>query len=95
MPLPHRPGVSPAVTAASLRRPGRVWAAWPLAAILLGHWALSLGFNYVTPVFEGPDEPNHFLFIRYLPMISITEMRELLHKKQGGGGGHSIMENAP
>jgi Ni/Fe-hydrogenase subunit HybB-like protein len=36
-----------------------------------------------------------FLFIRYLPMISITEMRELLPKKQGGGGGHSIMENAP
>jgi molybdopterin-containing oxidoreductase family membrane subunit len=36
-----------------------------------------------------------FLFLRYLPMISITEMRELLPKKQGGGGGHSIMENAP
>jgi molybdopterin-containing oxidoreductase family membrane subunit len=36
-----------------------------------------------------------FLFIRYLPMISITEMRELLPKNQGGGGGHSIMENAP
>ena len=36
-----------------------------------------------------------FLFIRFLPMISITEMRELLPKKQGGGGGHSIMENAP
>ncbi|HJZ56489.1 MAG TPA: NrfD/PsrC family molybdoenzyme membrane anchor subunit [Gemmataceae bacterium] len=36
-----------------------------------------------------------FLFVRYLPMISITEMRELLPRKQGGGGGHSIMENAP
>jgi Ni/Fe-hydrogenase subunit HybB-like protein len=36
-----------------------------------------------------------FLFIRYLPMISITEMRELLPRKQGGGGGHSLMENAP
>ena len=36
-----------------------------------------------------------FLFIRYLPMISITEMRELLPQTQGGGGGHSIMENAP
>lgn len=36
-----------------------------------------------------------FLFIRYLPMISITEMREMLPKKQGGGGAHSIMENAP
>jgi Ni/Fe-hydrogenase subunit HybB-like protein len=36
-----------------------------------------------------------FLFIRYLPMISITEMRELLPRNQGGGGGHSLMENAP
>jgi molybdopterin-containing oxidoreductase family membrane subunit len=36
-----------------------------------------------------------FLFIRYLPMISISETREMLPRKQGGGGGHSIMENAP
>ena len=36
-----------------------------------------------------------FLFIRFLPMISITEMRELLPKKQGGGGGPSIKETAP
>jgi molybdopterin-containing oxidoreductase family membrane subunit len=36
-----------------------------------------------------------FLFVRFLPMISITEMRELLPRRQGGGGGHSIMENAP
>ena len=54
------------MTRASFRRPRRLWSAWPLAVILIGHWALSLGFNYVTPVFEGPDEPNHFLFIRYL-----------------------------
>jgi len=37
-----------------------------LGLILLGHLALSLLYNYVTPVFEGPDEPNHYLFIRYL-----------------------------
>jgi Ni/Fe-hydrogenase subunit HybB-like protein len=36
-----------------------------------------------------------FLFIRYLPMISIAEMRESLPRNQGGGGGHSLMENAP
>jgi len=34
--------------------------------VVAGHWLLSLGFNYVTPVLEGPDEPNHYLFIRYL-----------------------------
>jgi molybdopterin-containing oxidoreductase family membrane subunit len=36
-----------------------------------------------------------FLFIRYLPMISIAEIRESLPRNQGGGGGHSLMENAP
>ncbi|HEV3383984.1 MAG TPA: hydrogenase, partial [Gemmata sp.] len=36
-----------------------------------------------------------FLFIRYLPMISMTEVRESLPRNQGGGGGHSLMENAP
>jgi Ni/Fe-hydrogenase subunit HybB-like protein len=34
------------------------------------------------------------LFIRFLPMISITEMREFLPFKQGGRDGHSCMENA-
>ena len=36
-----------------------------------------------------------FLFIRYLPMISISELRESLPRNQGGAGGHSLMENAP
>jgi len=44
----------------------RHWAHWPLAAVILVHWVLALGFNAMTPIFEGPDEPNHFLFIRYL-----------------------------
>ena len=35
------------------------------------------------------------LFLRFLPMISITEMRELLPKEEGGREGHSILENAP
>ena len=34
------------------------------------------------------------LFIRFLPMISITEMREFLPFKQGGRDGHACMENA-
>jgi hypothetical protein len=54
------------VTGSESRRAGRGWPAWPLAVIVLGHWVLGLGFNYITPVLEGPDEPNHFLFIRYL-----------------------------
>ena len=35
------------------------------------------------------------LFVRFLPMISITEMKEMLPKEQGGRDGHSILENAP
>ena len=34
------------------------------------------------------------LFIKFLPMISITEMREFLPFKQGGRDGHAVMENA-
>jgi Ni/Fe-hydrogenase subunit HybB-like protein len=34
------------------------------------------------------------LFLRFLPMISITEVRELLPSIQGGRDGHSVMENA-
>lgn len=35
------------------------------------------------------------LFVRYVPMISITEMRELLPKSAGGQDGHSIAEGPP
>jgi Ni/Fe-hydrogenase subunit HybB-like protein len=34
------------------------------------------------------------VFLRVLPMISITEMRELLPHRQGGRDGHAVMENA-
>jgi molybdopterin-containing oxidoreductase family membrane subunit len=34
------------------------------------------------------------LFVKFLPTISITEMRELLPHTQGGRDGHSVMENA-
>ena len=34
------------------------------------------------------------LFIRFVPMISITEMKELLPPSAGGRAGHSVMENA-
>ncbi len=35
------------------------------------------------------------LFLRFLPMISMTEVRELLPTEDGGADGHSILENAP
>jgi hypothetical protein len=39
-----------------------------LGLILLSHAALSLLYNFITPVFEGPDEPNHYLYIRYIQL---------------------------
>ncbi|MGL4424160.1 MAG: NrfD/PsrC family molybdoenzyme membrane anchor subunit, partial [Gemmataceae bacterium] len=35
-----------------------------------------------------------FLFLRFVPIISITEMRELLPHAAGGRDGHAVMENA-
>jgi molybdopterin-containing oxidoreductase family membrane subunit len=34
------------------------------------------------------------LFVRFVPMLSITELRELLPHAQGGRDGHAVMENA-
>ena len=35
------------------------------------------------------------LFCRFIPMISMNEIREMLPRQKGGRDGHSIMENAP
>ncbi len=45
----------------------RLWG-HPLTYILTVHLALGLAFGAVTPIFEAPDEANHFLFIRYLQL---------------------------
>lgn len=37
--------------------------------LLAGHLLLSLAVNAVTPIFEGPDEPNHYLYLRYLQVF--------------------------
>ncbi len=37
-----------------------------LVFLLLVHVALGVGFGLVTPLYEAPDEENHYLFIRYL-----------------------------
>lgn len=38
----------------------------PIGLILAMHVALGLGFGLATPIFEAPDEENHYLFVRYL-----------------------------
>src|SRR5258707_15831684 len=37
-----------------------------LGAILALHVLLGLGFGLNTPLFESPDEPGHYLFVRFL-----------------------------
>jgi len=37
-----------------------------LGAILALHVLLGLGFGLSTPLFESPDEPGHYLFVRFL-----------------------------
>jgi len=37
-----------------------------LAMILVLHIGLGVAFSLATPVFEPPDEANHYLFVRYL-----------------------------
>lgn len=39
---------------------------WVLAAILLLYLAVAVGFSVATPIFEAPDEPEHFFYARYL-----------------------------
>ncbi|MDH7489342.1 MAG: DUF2142 domain-containing protein [Anaerolineae bacterium] len=39
---------------------------WILAAILIAYLAVAVAFSVATPVFEAPDEPEHFFYARYL-----------------------------
>jgi len=44
------------------------WLAPPrcVAVILVAYLALSLIYNVVVPIFEAPDEPQHFMFVKHL-----------------------------
>jgi len=41
-------------------------ARWVLAAILIAYLAVAIAFSVATPVFEAPDEPQHFFYARHL-----------------------------
>jgi Ni/Fe-hydrogenase subunit HybB-like protein len=63
-------------------------SAWGRYSPTVWDWALYIGtFGMFFTFF--------MLFVRYVPMISITEMRELLPKASGGQDGHSIAEGPP
>ena len=65
----------------------QVPGAWGRYAPTIWDWAVMVGS-------VGLFITLFCLFVRFLPMISITEMREFLPFKQGGRDGHACMENA-
>lgn len=46
---------------------------WLVAGIVAAHFLLAIGFSF-GPIFEGPDEIEHYRVVRYL-----VEHRELPH----------------
>jgi hypothetical protein len=49
----------------------------PLTLILALHTVLGISFGLATPVFEAPDEANHFLFVRYLQLYHVLPVQTL------------------
>lgn len=45
--------------------------------IVVAHIALGLSFGLATPLFEAPDEAQHFLFIRYLQLHQALPVQTL------------------
>jgi 4-amino-4-deoxy-L-arabinose transferase-like glycosyltransferase len=41
-------------------------ASWPLLLIVAGYALLALVYNFYTPPYEGPDEPQHFAYVLWL-----------------------------
>ena len=39
---------------------------WPLAGVILIYVVLAIIYGFVTPPFEGPDEPQHFAYVTWL-----------------------------
>ena len=44
------------------KQPEALW----LIALLAGHMLLGLAYGLNMPLFEAPDEPGHYLFVRYI-----------------------------
>ncbi len=53
---------SPSRLIANLRRHNQIW----LLAILFIYLLLAMGYNFVTPIFEAPDEQRHFFTIKVI-----------------------------
>jgi 4-amino-4-deoxy-L-arabinose transferase-like glycosyltransferase len=39
---------------------------WPITLLVAAFVVLSLAYSIATPIFEAPDEPEHFFYARYL-----------------------------
>jgi fatty acid desaturase len=76
-------------------------AAWDLArtltfiAVVCGIVTLIGEWPRFLLLWTLPSLTFFMLFVRYVPMISMTEIRELLPKKSGGRDGHASAEGPP
>jgi hypothetical protein len=62
----ERPAVGEAPMADSRRGMPRPYSSWPIALLVVAFIALGLLYSIATPIFEAPDEPEHFFYARYL-----------------------------
>src|SRR5438105_2249803 len=46
-------------------------------AVLLTFICLSIGYNVLQPIWEAPDEPYHYAFIRYIQVHHILPRGQL------------------
>jgi len=55
---------------------------WPIVSILFAFLILAACYGIATPVFEAPDEPAHYFYVKYvadtgtLPVITGTTTEE-------------------
>lgn len=59
---------------------------WALAVLLFIHVAVGLGYSLATPIFEPPDEENHYLYVRYLQINKALPVQDM--NRDGPRGHH-------
>ena len=58
----------------------------PLVVLLLVFSALALFYSLIIPLFEGPDEDDHFRYVKYVADHRTLPVQEFTHG--GGQAGH-------
>jgi 4-amino-4-deoxy-L-arabinose transferase-like glycosyltransferase len=64
-PLTERPLISLAGLGKALKNVGQHW---PFLLVLLLYLVSAIAYSRATPIWETPDEPSHFAYVRYIQM---------------------------